>query len=178
DGVIVNVGRHPAVLGAACERIRAGALAAGRTPEAVHVVVFFFCAIDPDGAAARARLTPSVSWFWQRFPALCVRAGLPAGPGAARELARFEADYARYDLVHSDTWDQAMRDATFLSSAYVDAFAIGGTAGEVVAQLQAVRALGVDHVVIRPPSHDDWQPTVRAFGREVIPAFRGMAEDA
>jgi 5,10-methylenetetrahydromethanopterin reductase len=175
DGVIVNVGRHPAVLDAARERIRTGALAAGRKPEDVHVIVFFFCAVDPDGPAARARLTPSVSWFWQRFPALCARAGLSAGADAAGELARFQADYARYDLVHSDAWDQAMRDAAFLASAYVDAFAIGGTAGEVVAQLRAVQALGVEHVVIRPPSHEDWRPTVRAFGREVIPAVRGAS---
>jgi 5,10-methylenetetrahydromethanopterin reductase len=171
DGVIVNVGRHPAVLDAARDRIRAGALAAGRKPEDVHLIVFFFCAVGPDGRAARARLTPSVSWFWQRFPALCARAGLSVGADAG-ELARFEGDYARYDLVHSDAWDQAMRDAAFLASAYVDAFAIGGTAGEVVAQLRAVRALGVEHVVIRPPSHEDWRPTVRAFGREVIPALR------
>jgi 5,10-methylenetetrahydromethanopterin reductase len=171
DGVFVNVGRHPDVLRHAVERVHAGARAAGRKPEDVDAVAFFFCAIDPDGRMARARLGPSVSWFWQHFPELCARAGLRVDAGTGRELARFQADYARYDLVHSVTWDQAMRDAAFLSSAYVDAFAVGGTAAEVTAQLQAVRALGFEHVAIRPPSPEDWRPTVRAFMREVIPAL-------
>lgn len=172
DGVVLNVGVHPAVLGAARERLAAGARAAGRKAEAIPVVAFFFCAIADDPATAREQLKPSVSWFCQRFPALCELAGRPIDGGLREALARFEADYARYDLVHSDQWAQAVRDAGFLPGDYVDAFALGGRPADVVAQLRAIRGLGFDEVAIRPPSPEDWRPTVRAFMAEVIPALR------
>jgi 5,10-methylenetetrahydromethanopterin reductase len=172
DGVVLNAGAHPAVLAAARARVEAGARAAGRKPGEPAVVAFFFCAIGPDGAAARERLKPSVSWFCLRFAGLCDLAGLPLTPALREALARFEADYARYDLVHSDQWAQALRDAAFLPADYVEAFGLGGTASQVAARLRAVRALGFHDVAIRPPSPEDWRPTVRAFMAEVIPALR------
>jgi 5,10-methylenetetrahydromethanopterin reductase len=172
DGVVLNVGAHPAVLAAARARVEAGAQAAGRKPGEPAVVAFFFCAIGPDGAAARERLKPSVSWFCLRFPGLCDLADLPLTPALREALARFEADYARYDLVHSDQWAQALRDAAFLPAGYVAAFGLGGTGAEVAARLRAVRALGFHDVAIRPPAPEDWRPTVRAFMAEVIPALR------
>lgn len=171
DGVVVNVGAHPAVFRAALERIRAGARAAGRDAGQVEVVAFFFCAIDPDPAAARARLKPSVSWLCQHFPGLCELAGLPLDAAVRRELERFGADYARYDLVHSAEWVQAVREAAFLPAEYVEAFALGGTAADVVRKLRDLETLGVRSVAIRPPSPEDWRPTVRAFAEAVIPAF-------
>jgi 5,10-methylenetetrahydromethanopterin reductase len=171
DGVVLNVGAHPAVLAAARERIARGAREAGRDPAAIPVVAFFFCAIGDDGPAARARLKPSVSWFCQRFPDLCALAGLPLDDARRVALARFEADYARYDLVHSDQWARAVEDAAFLPDGYVDAFAVGGTAAEVARRLRAVGAAGFGEIAIRPPSAEDWRPTVRAFARGVIPAL-------
>jgi 5,10-methylenetetrahydromethanopterin reductase len=172
DGVVLNVGARPVLIQAALERLEAGARAAGRKASDLAVVVFFFCALAPDRAAARQRLKPSVSWFCQHFPGLCAMAGLPLDPALRAALGRFEADYARYDLVHSDQWSQAVQDAAFLPDEYVDAFALGGTAADVVAGLDAVRDLGFHEVAIRPPSSDDWRPTVRAFAAEVIPALR------
>jgi 5,10-methylenetetrahydromethanopterin reductase len=177
DGVVLNVGLHPAVLGAARERIEAGARAAGRRPADLAVVAFFFCAITGDPDLARERLKPSVSWFCQRFPGLCELAGLPLDGALRSALGRFEADYARYDLVHSDQWAQAVRDAAFLPADYVAAFALGGTAGDVAARLAAVRDLGFETVAIRPPSPEDWRPTVRTFMTDVIPVFTGRRLD-
>jgi alkanesulfonate monooxygenase SsuD/methylene tetrahydromethanopterin reductase-like flavin-dependent oxidoreductase (luciferase family) len=99
-------------------------------------------------------------------------AGLPLDPSLREALGRFEADYARYDLVHSDQWAQAVREAAFLPDDYVEAFALGGAPADVVAGLRAVGDLGFDEIAIRPPSLEDWRPTVRAFAREVIPALR------
>lgn len=172
DGIVLNVGVSPRVLEAARARIDAGARAAGRNARAIDVVAFFFCAIGDDARVARARLKPSVSWFCQRFPGLCEIAGLPLDAALQRELGRLQADYARYDLVHADQWALAVEDAAFLASAYVEAFALGGTPADVVGQLRAVGALGFDRVAIRPPSPEDWRPTVRAFMAEVIPALR------
>jgi 5,10-methylenetetrahydromethanopterin reductase len=172
DGVVLNVGPHPAVLEAALARVGRGARAAGRTPADVAVVAFFFCAIADDGAAARARLKPSVSWLCQHFPGLAELAGLPLDAATRAALARFDADYARYDLVHADRWARAVADAAFLRDAYVDAFAVGGTAADVTARLDPIRTLGVGEIVIRPPAPDDWLPTVRAFTGEVVPQLR------
>lgn len=172
DGVVLNVGPHPRVLRSALDRVEAGARAAGRRPADLAVVAFFFCAITGDRASARARLKPSVSWFCQRFPRLCEVAGLPLDAAVRGQLDRFEGDYARYDLVHSAEWAQAVEEAAFLPDEYVEAFALGGTAADVVAQIRALRALGVERVSIRPPSPEDWRPTVRAFMAEVIPALR------
>ncbi len=172
DGIVLNVGCHPAVLRAARDRIDAGAHAAGRDPAGIEVVAFFLCAIGDDAATARARLRPSVSWFCQRFPRLCELAGLPLDAALQHELTRFQADYARYDLVHSAEWAQAVEDAAFVPLGYVDRFALGGTAADVTGQVRAIRALGFEHIAIRPPSADDWRPTVRAFIEHVMPALR------
>src|SRR5262245_16644964 len=172
DGVVLNVGTRPAVLRAARERVEAGARAAGRKIADVAVIAFFFCAIDGDGATARERLKPSVSWFCPHFPGLCASAGLPLDASLRTALRRFEEDYARYDLVHSDQWAQAVRDAAFLPADYVDAFALGGTPADVAAGLRAVGALGFEEIAIRPPSSEDWRATVRAFMAEVIPSVR------
>src|SRR3990172_6082671 len=95
DGVVLNVGVHPAVLGAARERLAAGARAAGREAEASPGGAFFFCALADDPVTARERLKPSVSWFCLRFPRLCETAGLPIDGALQGALARFEADYPR-----------------------------------------------------------------------------------
>jgi 5,10-methylenetetrahydromethanopterin reductase len=171
DGVVLNVGSHPAVLQAVRERVEAGARAAGRSLAELSVVAFFFCVIAGDPAVAHERLKPSVSWFGLRFPGLCAMAGLPLDVPLRDALARFETDYARYDLVHSDRWAQAVRDAAFLPSPYVHAFALGGGAPEIAARLRTIRELGFEDVTIRPPSPEDWRPTVRAFMAEVIPAL-------
>jgi 5,10-methylenetetrahydromethanopterin reductase len=172
DGVVLNVGAHPAVLDAALARLARGARAAGRAPSDVAVAAFFFCAIAGDAARARARLKPSVSWFCQRFPGLTELAGLPLDAATGAALARFEADYARYDLVHADGWAQAVADAAFLDDAYVEAFAVGGTATEVAGRLAPMAARGVAEILIRPPAPEDWRPTVRAFAAEVVPRLR------
>ncbi len=172
DGVVLNVGVHPVVLRDALERVRAGARSADRRPEEVAVVVFAFCAIADDRTTARRRLKPSVSWFCQRVPSLTDVAGLPLAEPVRAELRRFEADYARYDLVHAEGWALAMRDASFLPDAYVDAFALGGTPAEVTAQLRGLQALGIPEVAIRPTCREDWMPTMRALAASVVPALR------
>jgi 5,10-methylenetetrahydromethanopterin reductase len=168
DGVVLNVGVHPAVVEAALARVRRAARAAGRDPEAVAVVAFAFCALAPDDARARARLRPSASWLCQRFPALAAAAGLQLDEHVRGALRRFDADYARYDLVHAEGWARAMRDAAFLPDACVDAFTLGGSAATVRTRLRALRDLGIREVAIRPPSREDWAPTMRAFAADVI----------
>jgi 5,10-methylenetetrahydromethanopterin reductase len=175
DGVVLNVGVHPAVLAAARAKIAQGARAAGRDPAEVAIVVFAFCLIADDRETARARVAPSVTWLCQRFPELCALAGHPVDPATRKALARFGQDYARYDLVHAAGWAEAVRDAAFLPPQYVDAFALAGTGAEVRAQVDALAGLGVPSLTIRPPSSEDWHRTVRAFAGEVIPAFRSPA---
>jgi 5,10-methylenetetrahydromethanopterin reductase len=172
DGVVLNVGVHPAVLRAALERVRAGVRSARRMPEEVAVVAFAFCAITDDRTTARMRLKPSVSWFCQRVPSLTELAGLPLAESVRVELRRFEADYARYDLVHAEGWARAMRDASFLPDPYVDAFALGGTPADVTVQLRGLQALGIPEIAIRPTCREDWMPTVRALAASVVPALR------
>jgi 5,10-methylenetetrahydromethanopterin reductase len=171
DGVVLNVGAHPVVLRAALDRVRAGARSAGRMPEEIAVVAFAFCAIADDRAAARMRLKPSVSWFCQRAPSLADVAGLPLAEPVRAELRRFEADYARYDLVHAEGWALAMRDASFLPDPYVDAFALGGTPADVTTQLRGLQTLGITEVAIQPTCREDWAPTVRALAALVVPAL-------
>ena len=175
DGVVLNVGVHPAVLVAARARVAEGARAAGRDPADVAIVVFAFCVIAGDRETARARVAPSVTWLCQRFPGLCDLAGRPLDPATREALRRLESDYARYDLVHAAGWAAAVRDAAFLPAEYVDAFALAGTGAEVRGKVEALARLGVGSLTIRPPSTEDWRGTVRAFMAEVIPAFRAPA---
>ena len=172
DGVVLNVGVHPAVLAAARARVAEGARAAERDPADVAIVVFAFCVIAGDRETARARVAPSVTWLCQRFPGLCDLAGRPLDPATREALRRLESDYARYDLVHAAGWAAAVRDAAFLPAEYVDAFALAGTGADVREKIEALARLGVGSLTIRPPSVEDWRPTVRAFAADVIGAAR------
>src|SRR5262249_31901953 len=171
DGVVLNVGIHPVVLRTALERVRMGARSAGRMPGEIAVVAFAFCAIADDRPTARMRLQPSVAWFCPRVPWLTAVGGLPLAEPVRAALRHFEADYARYDLVHAEGWAQAMRDASFLPDSYVDAFALCGTPADVTTQLRGLQALGIDEVAIRPTCRDDWAPTMRALAQSVMPAL-------
>jgi alkanesulfonate monooxygenase SsuD/methylene tetrahydromethanopterin reductase-like flavin-dependent oxidoreductase (luciferase family) len=148
--------------------VGAGARAAGRDPASVDLVVFAFCLVDPDRARARAGVKPSVSWLAQRFPALAATAGQPLDAGTRAALARFAADYARYDLVHADEWARAVEAAAFLPDSLVDAFALAGAPADVAARVSDLAAAGVRHLVIRPPSRDAWRSTMRVFADGVI----------
>ena len=164
DGVIVQVGLHPACLDWAKERIAAGARRGGRRLEEVDLVCSTFSAFGPDRAACRDRLRPLMVQFY-RLPRLIEIAGLDPIPVPP------EKPYP--DFGHAVDWDEAMRMARWVPDEAVEHFHLLGTPAEAVERIQALAAAGIHEVFLR---HDLTyalpHELVALAGRDLIPAVR------
>jgi 5,10-methylenetetrahydromethanopterin reductase len=163
DGVFVHVGAHPKTVGFAQERIRAGAERAGRNPARIDVSLFLFCSIGPDRGECLDDCRMATALIVSRVP-----------------------DYARvmgYDTKRVDeireTWKRTSSAATagtLVPDAWVEDLNLVGSPADVIRKVEALAAIGVNHLTILPRGHSEGgRPrieTVRAFAEQVIPEFR------
>jgi 5,10-methylenetetrahydromethanopterin reductase len=169
DGAIVMVG--PALSDWAVEQVKQGAREAGRDPDKLNILWCGFCSIHEDRNVAKARVKPSVSWYCVNFPQLIEKTGVPFGKDLWLKIKEFRANYARYDLVHSDTWEQSIRDAYFIPDELVDKMVLAGTPEDVAKTVGDIQRKGFKTLLFRPPSTDDWYRVFRLFADHVIPKF-------
>ncbi len=170
DGSIIMVG--PSLTDWAREEVRRGAEESGRNPDTLNLLWCAFCSIDEDRNVARARVKPSVSWYCVNFPQLIERTGVPFGKDLRQKVEEFRANYARYDLVHSDAWEQSIRDAHFIPDELVDKMTLVGRPEDIVKTIRDLERKGFNKIIFRPPSVDDWYKVFKSFADNVIPKFK------
>ncbi|MEM0443825.1 MAG: LLM class flavin-dependent oxidoreductase [Candidatus Caldarchaeum sp.] len=170
DGAVIMVG--PALTSWAVGEVRKGAEEAGLRFEDRELFWCGFCMIHEDRATAVARVKPSVSWYAVNFPKLVDMTGVNLPAGFWERVKTFRENYSRYDLVHSDAWEQAVREASFIPDELAVKMSLAGNVEDVVKTLRDVERLGVSKVVIRPPSHEDWYSVFKLFAEHVIPCFK------
>ncbi|HZO09273.1 MAG TPA: LLM class flavin-dependent oxidoreductase, partial [Myxococcota bacterium] len=145
DGVVFCLGADPEVLARALEAFRAAARRAGRDPDALRAGAFVNCAVAEDTARARALARGGASVF-ARFAAWSDDGALQGG--ATRAAAR--AIDAGYEMArHAQA---AGAGAHALDDAFLDEFAIVGTADHAAARLDRLARVGLDFVTIAPGS--------------------------
>ncbi|MCS6770152.1 MAG: LLM class flavin-dependent oxidoreductase [Candidatus Caldarchaeum sp.] len=169
DGAVVMVG--PALTSWAIEQVRKGCEEVGCAFEEKPMFWCGFCMLHEDRTVAKSRVKPSVSWYATNFPTLVKNTGVSLPADFWDKVNNFRSSYERYDLVHSDSWDQAAEESSFIPDELVDKMALAGTPEDVVDRLRYLERLGVSRVVIRPPSHSDWYTVFRMFAEHVIPCF-------
>lgn len=181
DGVFMRVGTHHATISDTVGRIRRGAEQAGRDPLSVPLGIIFHTVFvdDPDEALVMARAM--AAGYYEYSPMLFDPPDL-TWDGPDPEILKHERGVWP-DFHHDPDLLKAGRAVDFLSEDHADAFALRGSAEQIVDQLVAVLANAADngiefeyvvlHPIPNPPSPDDADDgyTVRV-AREILPAVR------
>src|SRR5262249_35162458 len=151
DGVFIRVGTQPANIARSLERIRAGAVAAGREPSHIRGgAAFHTVFVDhPDRALTMGK--SMAAGYYEYSPILFETPGLLwSGP----DPERLKHDHKVWpDFHHATDLVASGRVVDFLPKAAVDAFCLRGGPAEIIAQLLAViRSAPVtfDHIVLHP----------------------------
>ena len=155
DGIIVLVGVADEYIAHARERISAGAKAAGRKVEDIHLVLWVPCAVS-DSAPAKDAVKAHV--------ARVVAHPLPyvLDPTEQKVLEEIRKTYDYYHHM-----DQQANHAEVIPDWLVDKFAIAGTVAECRAQIERVKKSGIQQIAIIPysPPGGSREETIRGFAK-------------
>ena len=181
DGVFIRVGANTQNIRAAVGAVRAGAVDAGRDPDAVKLGLVLHTVLvdDPDRALLIAK--SMAAGYYEYSPALFDAPGLGWDGPPIHELQQ----QVHPDFHHAPDLEQSGRLVNFLPTEAADAFCLRGDTAEVTRQLIAILELGFDfelvvpHPVPNPPAPDaPGSPHyLELFAREVIPAVRDALDD-
>ena len=167
DGVIIQVGLHPACIEQALAHIRKGAARAGRDPDAIDIVCSTFTSIADDRPVAIDRARPLAAWFYAVAPELLELASVPVGQ-------RHPARPVLPDISHPADHEQAMAEARrYVSDDAVEKFCLVGPAEACVARLRQLADLGIHQIFFRHYlTYDLPLELIEAAGRVIIPRLR------
>ena len=166
DGVILNVGVVPELVGEAMQHVERGARAAGRDARDLDVAVIAGSAINPDRAVAidEAR-------SWAATTARRIGKWMTAGGAEVQSVgAAILKDYR---------WDEHIAigaaHARSVSDDLAASLVFAGTADDVARAVERLAACGVTQVIalMVGPSIN---ATLEAYGRDIIPAWRRAPE--
>ena len=158
DEVKVGGSANPAVVPVIRDRVRVGALAAGRDPAAVRLVLGAVTVVDRDGAAARCRARTEVARYLAVVADLDPTTELPDGfADRLRDLVAAGRDVAAGTLIPDEVLDR---------------FAFSGTPAHVAGQARRVLQAGAGRIDFgAPPGLSDAEG-VALLGTAVLPRLR------
>ena len=154
-------------LGAELERLRWGIATARQAgSDALTVGAYINVAVDPDRDRARELVRGSVATF-ARFSSGAASAA-PLSERTSQGVAQAAAGYQQ--ARHGEA---GAAFAQRLDDDFIDRFAIAGPADEVRDRLAAIRACGIERLIVVPASLDSDAEAVRQslqhFARDVLP---------
>ncbi len=154
-------------LGAELERLRWGVATARQAgSDTLAVGAYINVAVDPDRDRARELVRGSVATF-ARFSS-AAESAIPLSEPTRRGVAKAAAGYQQ--ARHGET---GAAFAQRLDDDFIDRFAIAGPADEVRDRLAAIRACGIERLIVVPASLDSDAEAVRQslqrFARDVLP---------
>jgi 5,10-methylenetetrahydromethanopterin reductase len=163
DGTMISTYATPVGIQHALDQIALGARQAGRSPEAVEVIVRVDACIRDEPQVARQAVKPIIagslgsSYPDRRFVEV-------VGLSVPEEL---EA------IIRSGDEGQIWAAASLVPDAFVEQFAWAGTAEQVAQQVARVAAMGLKNLTILPNPPDEVTSTLVAFAQTVIPRLGG-----
>jgi 5,10-methylenetetrahydromethanopterin reductase len=162
DGVIMLVGVDPRLVEAAIAQVRRGAVAAGRSPESVRIVLWVPYATGSDSASLAAVKSHIARIIIRPLPV-----ALDPGERDVADRIKAEYDYYRHMDVQSD-------HGRLVPDALVARWALATSADECAETVRRVSALGVHEVAIIPyaPPGGDRAAVISTFATEVIARVR------
>lgn len=167
DGVIMQVGLHPACIAWALEHVRKGAARAGRRADAIEIVHSTFTSIAQDRRVAIDRARPLAAWFYAVAPRLLDLAGIDAGQ---RHPSRPVFPDISHPVDHADAMAAAKE---YVSDEAVEKFCLVGPPDECAARLRETAKLGVDQFFLRHYlTYELPLELIDVAGRAIIPPLR------
>ena len=163
DGVIFQVGSAPSAVEYALERIAAGAASAGRELGEIELCARLAVSIADDGAVARDEMRAYAGIAANTIARTVPRSALPDSVHADLDALRSAYEYGRHGAA-------AAAHSELVTDRVLGVTAAAGTAEEVVAQIRAIAALGVDRVIV-PLNVSDNRALLEALARDVAPAL-------
>lgn len=141
-------------------RVRAGAAAAGRDPQAIDLAACIWVSLDADRGRAEAAMRAKVAYYANAMSDdVLARLGVPrAEAEAVSRAAQTEGDLER---------------AAAMVSPALLRLGVAGDAGALIARLEGLVALGARHLSFGPPLGPEPLEAIRLLGRDVLPHFRG-----
>lgn len=158
DGVIILVGVAPDYIRRARARIEAGARAAGRSLEDLHLVLWVPCAVGAAGPAKEA------------VKAHVARVVAHPLPFALEEREARVLDEIRKAYNYYQHMDARASQARVIPDWLVDRFAIAGSPEECRARVEALEGSGIHQIAIIPygVGGGDREETLRGFASAVL----------
>jgi len=166
DGVILQLA-DPDLIRWFVSQVRAAAAAAGRDPASIRVQAAAPAFIGPrDLGRERTRWFPAlvsnhVVDLVNKYP----REQLP------ESLTGYVRDRSSYDYLHHA--EVGSTNAGFVGDEVTDRFCVLGSADEVIAKLHVLAEAGVDQFNVYLMNGDE-AAQLEAYGRDIIPAMRGV----
>jgi probable F420-dependent oxidoreductase len=166
DGLILQLA-DPDLIRWFVGQVREAAEAAGRDPNSIKVQAAAAAYVGPrDVGRERTRWFPAlvsnhVVDLVNKYP----REQLPAS------LTGYVRDRSGYDYLHHA--EVGSSNAEFVGDEVTDRFCVLGTADEHVAKLHELAVAGVDQFNVYLMNGDE-EDQLEAYGRDVIPAVRGV----
>jgi 5,10-methylenetetrahydromethanopterin reductase len=158
DEIKVGGSANPAVAALVRDRVRDGAVAAGRPADAVRVVLGAVTVVDRDGAAARRLARTEVAKYLAVVADLDATVALP--PGLVEQVRGLVADGSDAEA------------GSLIPDSVLDLFAFSGTPEQVAALAQRVLDAGAARVDFGSPHGLTDFGGVELLGREVLPLLR------
>jgi 5,10-methylenetetrahydromethanopterin reductase len=164
DGVIIMVGVAEPMVRAAIERVQAGAVAAGRDPADLDLVLWTACAVsDRSPAQARAAVRAHVA-----------RASIRTLPLPLRPAHAAIADRVRAAYDYAFHANPRAPHADLVPDALIEDFAIAGTSEECAERVRALARLPLSALALAVPDADfeDRATVLARLAASVLPAAR------
>ncbi|HEY7062327.1 MAG TPA: LLM class flavin-dependent oxidoreductase [Chloroflexota bacterium] len=172
EWVTFTVGADRERIAGAVATARAARQQAGLDPATVSLGAYLPIAVHSNIAVAR-ELVRGVVGIHAHFSGM---AGATAASLAPADRAVVEGLRREYDLAHHGMGQAA--HARLLDDAFMDRFAIVGSADRCLARLEALVALGLDRLVLTTSARDalgpDQQLAAMLLAREVLPIVQRM----
>lgn len=162
DGVILNVGVLPELIGEAMQHVERGCHRAGRDLDGLDVAAIAGCSVNTDRGRAIEEARS-----WAATVARRIGKWMASGGDQVRTLGAA--------VLQEYKWDEHIAlgaaHARPVSDEMARNFVLAGTADDVARTIERLAQSGVTHVIplMMGPSIEG---TLRVFGRDIIPAWR------
>jgi probable F420-dependent oxidoreductase len=172
DGVIIQLA-DPQIIQWIMDTARKAAEEVGRDPSELKCIVGAPSNVTDDIASAREQAKWFPAMVSNHVMDLIERYGFDSEiPAALTEYvkARKFYDYKEHSRVGA-------AHGEFVTDEIVDRFCVLGTPAQATEKLKALESIGVDQFNIYLMT-DSQEPTLEAYGKEIIPQFSGVAQGA
>lgn len=163
DGVLFQVGSHPALVEYALKHIRRGAEQAGRRPGEPRLLARLACMVSPDGRRAREEVKSYTAAAAGTIFAAVPKEEMP--PDLWTELAAMKKQYDYFQHVSPQAPHKEL-----VTNSILEAIAVAGTPAEVLPKLKAIAAQGIDGFVL-PVTTSRPQEFLHTFAEQILPHF-------